>query len=190
MERHALTLGLPAVKELPWLKATPPPAGAETVTDLNHDFIPPGNEVVADTGQFRRNWTDGTFVIDTPRTQLAMGVIGGRTLHTTDASFTVTIPEGAVALSSLDGQPLKASHRILVSTSGRMAVADNRNKDFLSEPVAGTITLTSTVKGLALHPLKGDGTVMPAIPLKDADGTYTIPLPTDKHTLWFVLSAD
>ncbi len=191
MERHALVLGLPAVKELPWLKAAAPPAGAETVTELDHDFIPPGNEVVADTGQFRRDWADGTFVIDTPRTQLAMGLIGGRTVRTADASFAVTIPKAVVALSSLDGKPLKVSGRILVSTNGRMGLAnDNNKKEFLSEPVSGTVTLTSAVKGLALHPLKGDGTVMPGIPLRQKDGAYTIALPTDKDTLWFVLSAD
>jgi hypothetical protein len=186
MERHALVLGLPAVKELPWLKATEPPAGAETVTDLQHDFIPPGEEVVADTGQFRRNWGEGTFAIDTPMTQLAMGLIGGRTVRTADASFAVTAPEAAVALSSLDGKPLKDSGRILVSTSGRMAVDGKR--DFLSEPVAGTITLASTVPGLNLYALKGDGTRMDPIALTLKDGAYTIALPTDRGTHWFELT--
>ncbi len=188
MERHALVVGLPAVKELPWLKATTPPPGAEFVTDLNHDFIPPGHEVVADTGQFRRNWMEGVFAVDTPRTQLAMGDLGGQTVRTTDASFAVTVPKAAVALSSLDGQPLKDSRRILLSTSGRMAT--DKNRDFLSEPVAGTVTLTSTVQGLKLYPLRGDGGVMPAIPLRATDGVYTIALPTDKGTHWFGLSAD
>ncbi len=188
METHALLLGLPAVKELPWLKATTAPAGAETVTDLDHDFIPPGGRVVADTGQFRRDWAEGTFVIDTPLTQLAMGLIGGQTVRTADASFAVRVPTAAVALSSLDGRPLKESRRVLLSTSGRMAV--DKDRQFLSEPVAGTVTLASAVEGLKLYPLKGDGTAMPAVPLRASGGVYTVGLPTDRGTHWFRLSAD
>ena len=56
--------------------------------------------------------------------------------------------------------------------------------------MAGTITLTSTVKGLKLVPLKSDGAKMEAIPLESKDGTYTIALPTDKGTHWFMLQAD
>jgi hypothetical protein len=97
------------------------------------------------------------------------------------------VPKAAVALSSLDKQPLKQSRRILVSTSARMAF--NKDRQFLSEPVAGTVTLTSMVKGLKLVPLKGDGARMDAIPLESRDGTYTIPLPTDKGTHWFMLEA-
>ena len=187
MERHRLMLGLPAVPELDWFKATVPPAGAQTVTDLDQDFIPPGDEVVADTGEFHRNWVKGVFVVDTPMTQLAMGLLQGDAVHTADASFAITVPKAAVALSSLDKQPLKQSRRILVSTSARMAF--NKDRQFLSEPVSGTVTLTSTVKGLKLVPLKGDGARMDAIPLESRDGTYTIPLPTDKATHWFMLEA-
>ncbi len=188
MERHRLMLGLPAVPELDWFKATVPPAGAETVTDLDRDFIPPGDEVVSDTGEFRRNWAKGVFVIDTPMTQLAMGLLQGNVVRTADASFAVTVPKAAVALSSLDGHPLRQSRRILVSTSARTAL--DKDRQFLSEPVAGTVTLNSTVQGLKLVPLKGDGTRMDAVPIQANGEAYTIPLATDKGTHWFMLDAD
>ena len=53
--------------------------------------------------------------------------------------------------------------------------------------MAGTIALSSTVKGLRLVPLRSDGGRMSAIPLEARDGTYTIVLPTDKGTHWFML---
>ena len=68
-ERHRLVLGLPAVKELPWLKPSAAPPGAETVTDLDRDFIPPGDEVrfrhrpiAAELGQghLRRRYAEDT----------------------------------------------------------------------------------------------------------------------------------
>jgi hypothetical protein len=185
-ERHGLMLGLPETKELPWLKPTAAPPGAETVTDLDRDFIPPGDEVVSDTGQMRRNWVQGTFIVDTPKTQMVMGWLKGRPLRTADARFSITVPKAAVALSSLDRQPLRQSKKILVSTIARMAVG--ADKQARTEPVAGTITLTSTVKGLRLVPLAGDGSRLSAVPLEARGGTYTIVvLPTDKGTHWFVL---
>ena len=186
-ERHRLMLGLPEVKELPWLKATTAPPGAETVTDLDRDFIPAGDEVVADTGEFRRNWAKGTFVVDTPKTQMVMGWIKGRPIRTADAVFTLGVPKAAVALSSLDRRPLRHSRRILISTIARMAVGPDRRAR--TEPVAGTIALTSTVKGLRLVPLKSDGGKMGAIVLAPKEGTYVIDLPTDKGTHWFALEA-
>ena len=63
-----------------------------------------------------------------------------------------------MALSSLDRQPLRQSKKILVSTIARMAIGPD--KQARTEPVAGTITLTSTAKGLRLVPLAGDGSRM------------------------------
>jgi hypothetical protein len=184
-ERHRLMLGLPAVNELPWLKASAAPPGAETVTDLDRDFIPPGDEVVADTGEFRRNWTKGTFVVDTPKTQMVMGWIKDQPIRTADAAFTLTVPKAAVALSSLDQQPLRQSRRILISTIGRMAIGPD--KQARTEPVTGTITLISSVKDFRLVPLKSDGSKMDPIKLEAQNGVYSIALPTDKGTHWFVL---
>jgi hypothetical protein len=90
-----------------------------------------------------------------------------------------------VALSSLDQQPLRQPKRILVSTIARMAIGPD--KQARTQPVAGTIHLSSTVQQLRLFPLQSDGSRGPAIPLEPRAGTYTIVLPTDKQTHWFVL---
>ena len=184
-ERHRLTLGLPEVKELPWLRPTVAPPEALAVTDLDRDFIPPGDEVVSDTGQLRRNWLKGIFIVDTPKTQMVMGWIQGQPLRTADATFSIAVPKAAVALSSLDRQPLRQSKKILISTIARMVTG--ADKQARTEPVAGTIIVTSTAKGLRLVPLASDGSRLAAIPLEARDGTYSIALPTDKGTHWFML---
>ncbi len=183
-ERHRLMLGLPEVKELPWLEPTAPP-DAKMVTDLDRDLIPPGDEVISDTGQLRRNWIRGSFVVDTPKTQMVMGWIKNQPLRTADASFSIAVPKAAVALSSLDGQPLRQSKKILVSTIARMAIGSDKHAR--TEPVAGTIALSCTVRGLRLVPLESDGSRGIGIPLEARAGTYTIVLPTDKQTHWFLL---
>jgi hypothetical protein len=97
----------------------------------------------------------------------------------------IAVPKAAVALSSLDQQPLRQPKRILVSTIARMAIGPD--KQARTQPVAGTIHLSSTVQQLRLFPLQSDGSRGPAIPLEPRAGTYTIVLPTDKQTHWFVL---
>ncbi len=116
---------------------------------------------------------------------MVMGWIQGRALRTADASFSLAVPKAAVALSSLDRRPLRQSKKILISTIGRMAVGGD--KQARTEPVAGTIALRSAVQGLRLVPLGSDGSRSNAIPLEARNGTYTIVLPTDRGTHWFML---
>lgn len=92
-----------------------------------------------------------------------------------------------MALSSLDRQPLRQSKRILISTIARMAIGPDGQAR--TEPVTGTVALTSTVKGLRLVPLKSDGGKMDAIVLAPKEGTYIIDLPADRGTHWFALEA-
>jgi hypothetical protein len=65
-------------------------------------------EAVSDTGELRRNWEQGTNVIDTPRTQAAMGWIGGKTIG---LEVDVTTRNATVAVQSLDTIPSKPLRR-------------------------------------------------------------------------------
>ena len=94
-EQSRLTIGMPRVKELPWLKPTKPSSDATIVTDPDHDFIPEGQSFVrSDTGELTRDWEQGIQTIDTPRTQAVSGWIGGKTLKTRDATFETSHQEG------------------------------------------------------------------------------------------------
>ena len=115
-EQSRLTIGIPAVKELPWLKPSELPAGVKVVTDPDHDFIPAGQSFVrSDTGELTRSWNEGIQTIDTPKTQAVSGWIGGKSFSLEDATFEFSTRKAVVALTSIDGEPLATSRFILVT---------------------------------------------------------------------------
>lgn len=189
-ETSKLTLGMPAVKELPWLQETKPAAGVTVVTDPDQDFIPAGQDLVqSDTGEIRRNWVKGIQVIRTPRTQAASGWLGGEAIALDDVTFRVATPKATVVLTSLDGQPIASSKRVLLTAVARAVADPTRKAAYLSEPVRAAVSLRSKVPGLRLVPLAGDGSELPAAPLTRQGDAYTITLPAPAGTHWFLLTA-
>lgn len=187
VEQSRLTIGLPQTKELPWLQTTNT-AGAKVLSDVDKDFIPEGQSyVVSDTGELSRDWERGIHKIDTPKTQSVSGWMGGETIATRDAQFAITTPKASVALSSLDDLPLNQSKQILVSVSARVQASAGGKMPYLSEPVAGTLTLRSNAKSLKLIPLKSDGSEGEAITLSNDKTGYRIMLPGSSH--WYLLRA-
>jgi hypothetical protein len=191
-EQSKLTIGLPATKELPWLKPSRPSQDVTVVSDPDHDYIPPGQSFVqSDTGELTRDWESGIHTIDSPRTQSVSGWIGGKTLETHDATFRFTTNKAVVILSSVDNQPLATSRFILISAMARVVAAGpQRRLPFLSEPVTGTIALKTKTDGLQLLALGRDGGVVSrSTPSRNGD-TLTIALPAGRGTHWFVLKTD
>ena len=189
-EQSRLTIGMPTVKELPWLKASQPSADTTVVTDPDHDFIPAGQAFVrSDTGELLRNWKYGIQTIDTPKTQAVSGWIEGKTLKTHDVSFLFNNKKATVALSSLDNQPLTSSRFILITAMARVVSSPGGRMPMLSEPVTGSISLQTNATGLQLLALRSDGRVADrSEPVQDRE-TLTIQLPTDHGTHWYVLKS-
>ena len=190
VERSRVTVGLPATKELDWLRETQPAAGVEVVTDPNRDFIPAGQDYVeSDTGELRRDWARGIQTVNTPKTQAAAGWIGGQAIRLKDVALAVATPKAAVAVTSLDGAPVASSKRMLITVMARVVENPDRKTPYLSEPVAGTLTITSQAKGLKLVPLAADGKELAAIDVPLRDGAYVVTLPPERGTHWFLLAA-
>jgi hypothetical protein len=189
-EQSRLTIGLPAVKELPWLKPTETPSGATVITDPDHDYIPAGQSFVrSDTGELLHNWKFGIQTISAPKTQAVNGWVGGKTLQTTDAVFRIATPKAVVALTSLDDQPLAGSHNILVTAMGRaIPVAPNR-LPFLTEPIDGIVLLRTKVRGFELLAMHSDGTIRERQKLQESPEGVTIKLPSPRGTHWYVLKS-
>jgi hypothetical protein len=186
-EMSKLTIGIPSIKELPWLKPTQAGEGTTVLSDPDRDFIPEGQSFVrSDTGELIRNWKFGIQVIDTLKTQAVSGWIDGKTLKTQDASFLFNTKKAVVALSSIDNQPLKASRFVLITAMAR-AIAPNNRLPFLSEPVTGTIVLKTESADLELLALRSDGRVIDRVALKRDNNGLTIPIPSGRGTHWFVL---
>ena len=191
IEQSQLTIGMPAVKELPWLKPSEPPGNVTVVTDPDHDHIPAGaTEVRSDTGELARNWAQGVQTINTPRTQAVIGWIGGKALALKDASFQFQTRKAVVALSSIDNQPLSSSRFIMITAVGQVrpsAAADHL--PFLSEPVVGTINLHTTTEGLELLSLGPDGKVVSRSTPTSNENSLAIRLPAGRGTHWYLLKA-
>jgi hypothetical protein len=202
VEQSRLSIGMPSVKELPWLKPSEPSGDVTVINDPDHDYIPAGQTAVrSDTGELARDWTEGIQTIDTPRTQAVSGWIGGKTLSLKDATFRFRTKKAVVALSSIDDQPLALSRFILVTAVGqarpspatdmgrRLPDRPPEHLPFLSEPVIGTVTLKTKTGGLELLSLGADGKVVSrSAPLVDK-GTISIQLPSSRGTHWYVLKS-
>ncbi|MCR4413701.1 MAG: hypothetical protein NUV77_14875, partial [Thermoguttaceae bacterium] len=181
-------LALLDVKELDWDQATRPGADVKPVTALDRDYIPAGQDFVrSDTNELTRNWVRGAQAINTERTQAAHGWIGGETIRLRHVTFRIVTPKAAVAVTSLDGQPIATSRRVLLTAVARVVASPGGKMPMLSEPVEGEITIQAP-KGLNLVPLAADGKPLGAVPAPYASGAYTIALPAPRGTHWFLLT--
>jgi hypothetical protein len=164
VEQSRVVVALPDLPELPWDRASPAPAGAIPLADLDRDLLPSGSRVVtSDTGELARDFGAGLHTIDTGRTQAAAGWIGGRTIRLRDVEIAVTTAKATVALSSLDGLPLAASQRMLLTTVAQSEPGRGDQLPYRAEPVRGAIVLElrPPLAPLTLQPLRPDGTPGP-----------------------------
>lgn len=187
-EQSRLVIGLPNANELSWDRATAAPPGATTIADPHRSYLPEGStSVTSDTGQVSRDWRAGTLKIDTPRTQALAGWLGGKSIATTDLAVALATPKGAVALASLDGEPIPSSRKLLLTAIGRAIPSEDGKEPFYSEPIAGTVTIRSDAEALRIIPVTGTGATMEGAPAKKTGKTFAIPLPDKAGTHWFLL---
>ncbi|NJL50778.1 MAG: cellulase family glycosylhydrolase, partial [Blastochloris sp.] len=113
-EKGRLMIAMPQTAELPWLTPSRTPPGAIVITDPDRALIDrDADEAVSDTGQLRRNWAEGVSTIDTPRSQAAMGWIGGRRIALADVEIEVSTRNATVAVQSLTDTPIAASRALM-----------------------------------------------------------------------------
>jgi hypothetical protein len=184
-ERGRLVIEMPRVAELPWLEQAP--SGAETViSDPDVSFLPAdATASVSDTGELKRNWADGTYAIDTPRTQAGLGRIGGRTVELSDVRISASTPSAAVAVQSLDGKPIRDSARILVSLGGGAVPVAERTLPFRAEPVTGRLSIRAP-RGLRVY-APAAGEAPRPIAASYRDGRYLLELSRAAGSHWLVL---
>ncbi len=189
-ELHRMVLSLADIKELKWDAPPPREKGPSfDVKNLDRDFLAKGSsKVVSDTGELVRDWAAGTQTIDTARTQAVQGEIGGKTIRLKDATFKIRTPLCVVSLSSLDGRPLSASGRILVTAVGKAYPSPGNRLPFLSEPVEGEVELANGGE-LVLYPLGVDGKKGKGIRLSRRKLSLVIPLEKEFGTHWYLLEA-
>jgi hypothetical protein len=186
-EKGKLLIAMPQTPELPWLSASARPAGATVVTDPGQSLLDPGaDEAVADTGELRRNWAKGIFTIDTPRTQAAMGWIGGQSIRLGDLDLAITTRNATVAVQSLDDEPIHEAAALLISLGARSVPSAGNQLPFRSEPVTGELTIRAK-KGLRLFKRTASGHDDREIPVLYERGEYHVKLDRRIATYWLLL---
>jgi hypothetical protein len=186
-EKGKLMIALPETRELPWLEKSQIPAGSKLITDPQFALISGNvNEAVSDTGELRRNWEDGIYTINTPRTQAAMGWIGSKQINLANVDITATTRNATVAVQSLDGKNIDESRAILVSLGARSIPRSENQLPFYSEPVTGRVTIRAN-EGLKLYKRSGPAKEEHEIPASYENGRYHINLDRGLGTYWLVL---
>jgi hypothetical protein len=188
MERGRLQIALPATPELPWLQRVAPPAGATVLRDPQQSLVAAqAQDVSSDTGELHRHWGKGVYRVDTPRTQAAMGWLGGETVSLRDVEIRLRTPSATVAVQSLDGEPIAQSRQLLLSIVGRSTPQAGNRAPFHVEPIEGQIAIRAP-QGLRLYKRAGGASSSDvALPVAWRDGTYQITLERGLAANWLVL---
>jgi hypothetical protein len=189
-EQSRLEIAMPDLPELSWDAPRSGREGAEIVSDPNRAFLEAGaTEIVSDTGELRRDWSRELHTIDTARTQAAQGWVGGETIALHDVEVRVATPKAAVAVSSLDGQPIATSRRLLVTVVAQVAPSPGNKLPLLSQPIEGEVRIRNDAASLELVPLyagtPGEATPLPAV----RDGEHHVVKLPRLPTHWFELRA-
>ncbi|MDB5324934.1 MAG: hypothetical protein JWM57_503, partial [Phycisphaerales bacterium] len=176
-ERHKLQIAMPATPLLPWLQPSKP--DGQAVTDPDFDALGNVDATESDTGELKRAWTDGVFTINTPRTQAAVGWIGGKEIALGDVTFKLDTAKAAVVVSSLDGEPLAISKKMLITVAAQTA---EKKVGILAEPVVGDLLFKTPVTAAAA--LSPNGKTSTPIEIKDG----RVELAGKSPTHWFVVT--
>lgn len=187
-ERHRFRMAMPAVKELPWFKPAALPADARTVTDLAENFATGENETCADTNEFCRNWQDGVFRVDTPKTAAVTGWIGGKSFALGPVKLSAETPNGALAVQSLDDRAITESDHILISLAAQTLAPQGGRSETMSEPFRGTLSVRAR-PGLVANALTNSGSRrLQSVQYKD--GEYLFLLDPGLKSYWIELRAE
>jgi hypothetical protein len=186
-EKGKLVIAMPRTRELPWLEKSAIPVGAELITDPDRSLIDANaNDIISDTGEARRNWTEGTYTIDTPRSQVAMGRIGGLSLSLADVGLRIATSIATVAVQSLDANPISTAGAILISLGANSVPKTEGQLPFRLEPVSGELSIRARA-GLKLFRSQPAGKEDVELPAVYDDGRYQINLDLGAATSWLVL---
>ena len=181
-ELGKLTIIMPSIKELPWLQKSSVSVESKVFSDPNKSLIAQNSaRVDSDNKELSRNWKKGYSTINTPRTQAAIGWIGGENLALIDVEISTSTRNASIIVQSLDDVPINQSRNIVISLAARSIPKSGDELPFLSEPVEGQLRIKAN-KGLKLikQGASQQGRVISA-PYKD--GHYLITL--DKTCLLY-----
>lgn len=157
MEQSRLVTLLPDVDELPWFQPT-----REEVDVIypDYDMTPPmagAGPIVSDTGEIRRDPEAGVIWMETERSLVVAGNLGGLPHEVGALRVTLDRPLAGVALQSLDGKLIAQSDDLLITVMGPSEPVEDKRPPFLVERATGAIEFTAKPNLVAQGAVLGDG---------------------------------
>lgn len=151
VEKSKINIDLPYGSSLPWLKEyeqgmeasyNKQSSSQHVISDLDIDFIPSEqNIVISDTNELSRDWGNGIHLVNTEKSQIASGKIGGQLITLKHTSFSINTEQAVIAIQSIDDLSLDQSNKILISKVARSSPTKQKSFPFISEPIIGKITI-------------------------------------------------
>lgn len=186
-ELGKLQIAMPSEKSLPWLQKSKHSEHAKIYSDPNKSLLPANSqEVTFEKTALKRNWDKGYSTIDTPRTQAAIGWVGGENFALNDVEINVTTRNASIVIQSLDELPIHQSKRIFISLAARSVPKTTEKLPFFSEPVEGELKIKA-IEGLKLTK-QGSDKQSQLVKSTYKDGYYFITLDKTLQTYWLTLS--
>jgi hypothetical protein len=156
---------------------------------------------VSDTRELTWDLDRGLVLVDTDKVQAAIGFVGGQAIRLRYVTIQAQTDFAAIALISLDGQPIPSSQRLLLTAVSRV-----KNQDMVvTRDLLGFYQLTdwghapivvqdvrarlelATNASLRLYPLDAAGNPKQGLPL-ESRGRSIVNI-GGQNTLWYLLAA-
>jgi hypothetical protein len=188
---HALAIDVAPAKG----QSLPPPLAADA-----RRFVSDTRQVLWDVSRPGA----GYFLVNTPRTKLFTGFVGGRTFRLGDVGLRIgrtRLDWATISLVALDGEDLKSPGRVLVAATGwvqnrgqhleslggeRVTLRSRWGSEpILCEGVPAEIRLPAGPSAVRLYPLDERGNRRAAVPCAERDGQYLLRLSPQHRTLWY-----
>ncbi len=174
-ELGKVQFAMPATAELPWLKASAIPGYAKIIKDYQKSLIyVNAKEATSDSGELTRNWEQGSYRINTPKTQAVTGWIGSKKFTLDDVQFEITTPHATVSVQSMDNKRINQSNNILISLASISQPDSGSKLPYKTQPISGLLSIKAP-EGLTLYK---NGILKQKIQLKSEylNGKYLIDL--------------
>ncbi len=164
-------------------------------------------EFVSDTGQLRWNTESeaaGYFLVDSPRTKLFTGFVGGRVFELGDVILEIgptRLDWATVSMVAVDADSFGLPGRILIAATGLVHNTDAQLEELggdrvtlgarwgsgpvLCEGIPATILLPARAEGVRCYPLDESGNRRPAVPVEVRDGKALVTLRGEYRTVWY-----
>jgi hypothetical protein len=172
-EKHRVGMALPGE-----------PCDADMVVPADKPAVnPEDGEVLSDTGELWRSWSQRIGWIDTPRTKAAYGFLGqAGKISLQGLELEVKTDFATLAISSLTDDPISQSDTLLLTAVGRCDNTDAKYDEghtrqldvghapVLIEPIEAQIKLNTTRPNLKVWVISDKGEAVTRLPTEYQDG--------------------